>query len=232
MTNRDRFERPINLVQFSQANPPLRVGIVDVTPPREEQKVLRMLVQSPYSGGLQVPEELQWLRGPIARATNYQREKVGVRHPYTYITVRHGLVTTRTDDLWHVDGFSMKYHHLPEANYLFTFGDQTTEYAEQSFDFPSDFDPLRHNVHLFFQRRVKPESIRRLHYGTMYMMDPYVVHRRPPDASGWRTFVRISFTPIEIPDVNNTTNHLIPTAHYSVDGVKGFRNQLLDYDSV
>jgi len=64
------------------------------------------------------------------------------------------------------------------------------------------------------------------------MMDPYVVHRRPPISNGVvRTFVRISFTPIEIPDVNNTPNPLIPTQHYITDGVKSFREHLLDYDA-
>jgi len=39
----------------------------------------------------------------------------------------------------------------------------------------------------------------------------------------------VSFTPIEIDDLNNTENHLLPT-NYKRDGVK-FRNTLKDFDS-
>jgi hypothetical protein len=42
-----------------------------------------------------------------------------------------------------------------------------------------------------------------------------------------RTFVRISFVPIEINDINNTKNLLIPRV-YSGDGV-AYRNRLINY---
>jgi len=224
-----RFWAPVNLAQFSELNSPLRVGGAKVCLPSEEQKVLRVLVDAPHTG-LRLPTELEWTRPLIAKATQFQARKVGVRHPFTYVTVRHGVVDSTTDDAWHVDGFSTKITHLPEANYITVFGGEATEWVDQTFDFPSDFDPLSHNVHLFIQRRVRLGFVRQLEAGQMYFMDPYVAHRRPPAARGHRTFIRISFTPIEIPDVNNTPNPLIPTPHYIVDGIKGFRNQLLDYD--
>ena len=59
-------------------------------------------------------------------------------------------------------------------------------------------------------------------------MDPYVPHRRPASTQGeMRCFVRVSFTPIEINDVNNAQNPLIPR-NYTRDGVE-IRNQLVDY---
>jgi hypothetical protein len=227
-----RFTKILNLAQYRKVNKPLKVGKVEATPPNLEQRVLRILVSSPYSRGLKVPAEYSWTLPIIAQAQKYQMEKIGIRHPYVYLTIRSGIVSTRTDLDWHVDGFSVKYNHLPEANYIVMYGPEPTEYVEQCFDFPFDFNPLRHNIQTFFQHRVDPASIRTIKPGTLYFLDPYVVHRRPPSASGkQRTFVRISFTPIEIPDCNNTTNPLIPTSHYSIDGVKEFRNTLLDYDA-
>jgi len=52
--------------------------------------------------------------------------------------------------------------------------------------------------------------------------EPYVIHRRPPNTQGiHRTFVRISFTPIEIMDINNTENPAIQT-NYTRDGIKDY----------
>jgi len=232
MIGRERFSTILNLEQYAHINDPLRVGPVAARPACESQMVLRMLVEAPYSRGLQLPDELRWTAGIIGQAKRFQREVVGISHPFMYVTVRHGCVGTVADDEWHVDGFSVRYSHLPEANYLFATGEHTTEYVRQAFCFPSDFDPLRHNIHRFFQRRIRDDAVCRMEADTLYFMDPYVVHRRPPSSSGTaRTFGRISFTPIEIPDVNNTPNPLIETHHYRTDGVREFRNLLEDYDA-
>lgn len=224
-----RFRTVLNLSQFNEVNVPLRVGEVSTFPP-ERQMILRMLVQSPYSSGLQLPRELSWMAQLIAEAQRFQNDIIHVRHPFTYVTVRSGLVESVTDDEWHVDGFSLRYHHLPEANYVAVIGEDPTEVAEQAFPFPSDFDPLRHNVQSFFQKRVVSSNVRALQSNTLYMVDPYVVHRRPPRSRGKvRCFLRISFTPIEIPDINNTPNPLIETRHYVTDGVRDFRDSLEEY---
>lgn len=228
----NRFTSILNLKQYAKINPPILVGGVSAIPSRESQMVLRMLVEAPYSNGLQLPDELRWLSGVIAQAKAFQHEKIGIAHPFTYVTVRHGLVASEHDDDWHVDGFSVKYNHLPEANYVFTTGTHPTEIARERFVFPKDFDPIKHNIHRFFQHRVREQSVEQLEPNTLYLMDPYVVHRRPPSTSGSeRTFVRISFTPIEIPDENNTKNPLIETKHYTTNGVRGFRDHLDDYDA-
>jgi len=62
----------------------------------------------------------------------------------------------------------------------------------------------------------------------MYAMDPYMLHRRPPQTEGMvRTFVRISYVPILINDVNNTPNPLLPI-ECDADGVAN-RNRLIAY---
>lgn len=223
----DRFNSIVNLEQYANINRPFYVGTPDLNPPKEEQYILRMLIDSPYSG-FQLPEELKWTTPVIDMARSYQSTNIGIRHPFTYLTVRHGLVKTKTDAAWHVDGFSVRYNHLPEANYLIV-SNNGTHYADRPFVFPEDFDPLKHNIHLFFARRIK--DFKWINAGQLYLFDPYVVHRRPPRIIGVpRTLVRVSFIPIEIPDINNTRNPLINTPHYVIDGIKGFRNKLISYD--
>lgn len=223
----DRFSSIVSLSQYSKNYQPLFVGVPEFSPPPQDQYILRMLIDSPYSG-FQLPEELAWTLPIIDMARDYQLSQVGIRHPFTYLTVRHGLVRTKTDAAWHVDGFSVRYNHLPEANYLIV-SHSGTHYAPRPFVFPSDFDPLRHNVHSFFARRIR--DFKSINQGQLYLLDPYVVHRRPPRIVGMqRTLVRASFIPIEIPDINNTRNPLIATPHYVIDGIKGFRNNLITYD--
>ncbi len=231
MHDPQRYTALLNLGRYERPNPPLKVDPLRAQLPTERQMVLRTLVRAPYSNGYQIPPSLEWLGDTIRSAEEYQNREIRIRHPYCYVTVRHGEVATTGDDLWHVDGFSTKFNHLPEANYVCVVGGQPTEWLDQSFSFPDDFDPLVHNVHLFFQKRIDSSNIRQMEEGMVYFLDPYVVHRRPPNATGWRTFIRISFTPIEIGDVNNTPNPLIPTSHYTLDGVKDFRDKLLDYDN-
>ena len=50
----------------------------------------------------------------------------------------------------------------------------------------------------------------------VYVFDPYVIHRRPPKAFGTqRTFVRVTFVPIEIYDDACTSNPLLPSKVYN-----------------
>lgn len=228
MSIKNRAKQILSLEHFQQGNPPEMIAPLDLTPPDFRQYILRMLVKQPHHE-LRLPSELEWLRKMIKVAQFNQEQAIGIRQPYLYITVRHGLVTSETDDLWHVDGFSTKITHLPEQNYVWV--DHTpTECAEVPMTFPSDFDPMIHNVHLFIQRRVS-EPTMVLERKTVYCMDPYVIHRRPKlKANVMRTFVRLSYTPIMIPDDNHTQNPLLPMPIFGFDGIKDFRNHLLDYD--
>lgn len=226
----NRFILPVNLKQFSKVNQPICVGPAAVTE-FPDQYILRMLIKSPYSKGLQLTSDTQWVSNLIQQAVDFQEKSIGIRHPYCYLTVRSIAPKSVAAHEWHVDGFSVRYNHLPEANYVVVLGEYATEYADQSFDFPQDFNPLIHNVHRFFQKRININSVKSLMPWTLYFMDPYVVHKRPAkESSQRRCFIRISFTPIEIPDVNNTVNPLISTSHYNYDGIKDFRDSLKDYD--
>lgn len=189
-----------------------------------DQYVLRMMIKSPETNGFVIPGELLWLERSVLACHEIQRERF-VDHPYAYVTVRSGIVTSTTDDLWHVDGFSMRVPHPPEQNYIWT-DTQPTEVLNQVFDIPKDFDPFKHNIHQYFQDHEAGEIIT-LEPEKFYAIDPYVVHRRPAVTAGIRrTFIRISFIPIEIEDDTCTQNPLLPHKSY---GRTDIRQQLVRY---
>jgi len=226
MSVRSRATRAIELCEFGRGDAiPELVRDTAIITPTQDQHVLRMIIRRPYDG-IRLPHELQWVL-PLVGAAESRQGSIA-RHPFLYLTVRNGVVASKGDDEWHVDGFSMQYHHLPEQNYIWTdcFG---TEYYDGPFEMPADFDPLRHNLHSYIQTQINPALIRRTFPYHTYVMDPYVIHRRPPETSGRRRcFVRLSYTPIEIADRNNTPNPLLPT-NYTRDGVKDFRDTLARY---
>lgn len=221
----ERADQMINLDQYNEINEYHECGTHFLFPRVKTQKVLRMLIKR-YDD-IRVPEELQWCNSLI-QAAIFEQSKLGIRHPFCYLTIRHGLTEYKKDDEWHVDGFSLKYSHLPEQNYIWT-NKYPTQVITQPFNIPQDFDARVHNIHEYFQDNVDENLIETLKPNVMYCMDPYNIHRRDPSARGkHRTFVRISFTPIEIDDVNNTKNPTLPT-FYTRDGIKDFRQHLIRY---
>jgi len=224
---KDRAFKALNLRQYNELNLPLEVGAIELTPPVERQYILRCLIKRTFEE-LAIPDFLEWCR-PAIEAAFKSQDELGIRQPFCYITVRHGLVTSTTDDVWHVDGFSMNITHLPEQNYVWA-SHTPTEYVAKKIDFPSDFNPSKHNIHFYIQDSITSEDkIEVAKPKTLYCFDAYVIHKRPPIAEDVvRTFVRISFTPIEISDKNNTPNPLLPT-NYTRDGITAFRDELISY---
>lgn len=224
---KERGHRALNLRDFNAINIPEHIGEVQLEPPSERQYILRMLIKRPFEE-MQVPDELKWCQPMIDMALKAQEER-GIRQPFLYLTVRHGVVSTKTDDEWHVDGFSQTITHLPEQNYLWC-SHTPTEVALKSIDFPIDFDSSKHNIHDYFANVIDENTfIITVNPKTVYAMDPYVIHRRPKiENNVVRTFVRLSFTPIEIIDVNNTFNPNMPT-NYKRDGRVDFRDKLVSY---
>jgi hypothetical protein len=225
---KDRAFQALNLRQYSEVNRAEKLGFIDLDTPTERQYVLRILIKKMF-GEYQIPEELEWCR-PFIEACDRKQEEIGIRQPFVYLTVRNGIVDSQTDDAWHVDGFSQTITHLPEQNYVWC-DKEPTEYVEQAFNFPDDFSGLKHNIHRFFHNRIDSECVKVMEEKTAYGLDPYIVHRRPPVTQGiQRCFIRLSYTPIEIEDINNTFNPLLPT-DYKRDGVKEMRNHLTNYDN-
>lgn len=221
-----RAWKPLNLQEYKHAHPPERVAAFAIPDlPPEPLYVLRMLVGTQNQPKILLPFKLKFLSGFIDLCANYQRKYVKVKHPFTYLTVRHGPVVSKTDDDWHVDGFSLKYNHLPEQSYVWA-DHSPTQFGAAELDLKG-FDPAKHNLHKLIQKQgVSP--VFNIDGGTIYCIDPYVIHRRPPnlDKKDWRSFVRVTFSPIEIRDVNNTINPYIKSNN-DFDGVKQVRDLLI-----
>ncbi len=204
---------------------PHRIKKLELTPPESPQYLLRMCVKAPNTDIL-LPSMLEWVRPMLNEAIKVQT-RMGINHPYCYITVRTGKILSRTDDDWHVDGFSTRITHLPEQNYIWS-DTHPTEYVRHAFQVPYSFDPLVHNVNTLLVSQIEDVQVQQLAPKELALLDPYILHRRPPssneDPTLKRTFVRISFVPIQINDVNNTQNPLLHQ-DYTDDGVK-FRNNL------
>jgi len=186
----------------------------------DDQYILRMMIKSPKTGGkLIIPSELEWLKSTIETVDVLQGPMFRA-HPFAYVTVRSGVVRSTTDDEWHVDGFSMRVPHYPEQNYIWS-DCYPTEYLDQQFVIPEDFDPMKHNIHQYFEDNADPDKIRTMKEKHIAFIDPYVVHRRPkvPEHTK-RCFFRISFVPIEIEDDTCTRNPLMEPVHYGREDIR------------
>lgn len=226
-----RAQRLLNLKDYAVYTPPLDCGKPErLTPPAERQYVLRMMVRRQNDEDFTVPPELAWLDDVVRDCARLQLENgLDPQNDFVYLTVRHGLVTTEEDDLWHVDGFSMRHPHRPEQNYIWA-DSFPTEILNQAFDFPPDFDPRKHNIHTFFQQHADPSKATTLTPSRLFLIDPYIVHRRPKISAGClRTFFRVSFIPVEIDDDTCMQNPLFPPKTYDRDGVKDYRRTLLTW---
>lgn len=211
---------PLHLGKQLIPAPPVHYG---------EQYILRMLIKAPETRwAFVIPPELEWLQQSIIGAQMVQKAMF-VDHPFCYVTVRSGPVISKTDDEWHVDGFSVKQTHYPETNYIWSEGWCNTQYFDKQFDIPKDFDPFKHNIQLLFQDMILGQdrtTIKSFPNG-WNVIDPYVVHRRPPISTGIvRTFIRISFLPLRIEDSIMTPNPLLVNVPYPPNT---FRDKLTRY---
>lgn len=222
-----RAKKIISLKQFNKKNKPEKICFMDVKCPYEEQYILRILIKR-QNEDFKLPKELDWLKPLLDESIKYQKEKIKINHSFCYITIRHGVVKSKDDDVFHSDGFTMKTNIIPEQNDIWS-TIKSTEYIVKKIKFPIDFNPLKHNIHFYFQDIIKENKIKKMKEKTLYCLDTYVIHRRPKlIKSIKRTFVRITFSPIEIIDINNTLNPLIET-NYKRDGLKDFRDHLIRY---
>ena len=195
-------------------------GTAELTCPHNTQAVLRMLVRY-RDNELQLPEELEWVR-PLVEATDRVMADNGLTMPFTYVTIRHNFETDHTDEDWHVDGFSMRVSHIPEQNFLWSNTGGTLFTGSKVLVAPN-FNPMKHNINTSVSFIKNSADVSTAPNG-VYSFDPYVFHRAPPYMGVGRTFVRVSYVPIEIDDVNNTPNPLLPRV-VTQKGVE-FRNTL------
>lgn len=223
------FKKPLSLKDFRVLDKPKPITTqFPVSPPNESLSILRMMIRPKY-GLLRMPSQLFWLPRCLGEIINYDREMYGISSSWCYLTIRHGEQRFESDDIWHFDGVSFRDECIPDRNYIWVDGDPT-EYKTGSVSFPPDFDPLKHNIFDFCDKATKDSKIRKIKPRQWHFLSPFCLHRRPPtDRGGMRTFIRVSFLDVEIRDVNNTQNPLMPTQHYGRDPVRSFRNKLVNY---
>ncbi len=228
-----RTKDDLNLRYYGYVNPkPEYISKVYLSLPKEEQHILRMLISIDCGQTIFLPEEFDCYRRIICDAYKHQ-SLIGSSNPFVYLTIRHGIVKSVTDDLWHVDGFSLRIPHRPEQNYVWC-DHSPTEFWDENISIPQDFDGKKHNLNYFFQDSIgnSTEHIKTIEPQSIYCFDPYVIHRRPKLEKVQRTFIRVSFTPIPIIDKNNTENPIFGFNFKTErDGIVGFRDLLKRYNT-
>lgn len=216
-----RSRQVLDVSHFSNPCDPHIVKTIDVTPTSERQYVLRMLVYRPLHGWA-LPADMEWLRPLLNAATAYQLENIG---PYSdrfiYVTIRHGEVTSVSDDVWHVDGFSLRFPHVPEQNYIWA-SNNPMEVCSLPIDIPKDFDGMKHNIHQLFQDVIPADYVPLvMPEKTLVAVDTYHIHRRPPAIAGMmRTMVRISFVPIQIETDDCQQNPAFPVETFNRSDIR------------
>jgi hypothetical protein len=215
------------LEDFQTLRPPEPVEVASGFDGLKNQNVLRMLVRPKY-GWWQIPIPLIPLRQTIFDLAKLDLADTGIEDSWCYATIRKGEVSTKTDDEWHFDGASFRTSIIPERNYVWT-SHTPTEYVLGTLHFPKDFDPVRHDLFSFAYQTAMNKRQHTCDVKQWYRLSPFCLHRRPTEAKGQRTFLRICFTDIEGRDVNNTPNPLLPTDAFGRDPVRSFRDKLQNY---
>lgn len=229
MTTKRDYQKLKTTESFQSLDAPIGVCFnSEPKPELETQMVLRMLVRPKY-GSFVIPSELKYLEEIILSLAKIDASYTGIQDSFCYVTVRHGLPFSKTDDEWHFDGASFRVELIPERNYIW-FNHTPTEYKIGNLNFPDDFDPCEHNLFQFAEKQLENATIKQTECKKWYLLNPFCLHRRSPKTPNEsRTFVRIAFTDVEGRDVNNTQNPLLPTNAFGRDPVKSFRNKLKSY---
>ena len=213
--------KAVNLESFNKVNKPQECFEHKLDCPYDRQYILRRMIKNIHQD-YSIDKDIEWCK-PIIDKCIENQQKLNIRQPFCYITIRHGNTDSVTDDEWHTDGFSQVITHLPEQNYIATSND-CTEYIISPIKIPDDFNALKHNIHWYIQDKIKQINpcIFTAKENTFYLFNPYCVHRRPPISTNkQRTFVRVTFTPIEICDdlCDNSNNRYNRTANNTRDGL-------------
>lgn len=195
----------INLDCFENVSVQECIGYQELNNESERQYLLSLLIKPAnqcWMEGLiscNRDSSLAWLvDGLILVVGDYQNNYNDFEEKWMYLTVRHGIVDTVTDDHWHVDGFSTRKPSKPDINYVWC-NNYPTEFLQETVKFPHDFDTLKYNVNHYIQDHVRGDNVVEASVKTWFKFDSYSIHRRPLSSSGkLRTFVRVSFLDNEI----------------------------------
>lgn len=217
---------------YAQPIAPLAFGEHKFTDENFQANVLRLLIKDEKSVTINIPKELEMLRGFIFNCCrNYMQLFPDIFSTYIYLTARTATETNfyKNSGTWHVDGFqgARVKRHNPEINFLWS-NCYPTEFLLKGFDLTT-FDYTKYNINSYFRDFANNSKmdVFKCKENYIYMMDPYMIHRSPLcDFDRKRIFIRLTFSPVEIEDPTNTVNPMLYRVFPSRVDV---RDNLLDF---
>lgn len=212
---------------------PLHIGKLEIKGVESINKnVLRMMIRKNNENEkIYIPPEFDILKDFILDSINYHRQYyIENKDCFIYLTVRQSTyedIFYNEAATWHVDGFQSGRveRHIVEQNILWC-NKMPTKFSIQPF-YIENLNPMKHNVHDYFQKHAKEELSFNAKENNVYLMTPYNVHKvdKVP-FEGKRVFVRINFSPVEIEDYTNTVN---PSLVYEYPERIDIRNEMIEY---
>ena len=185
--------------------------------------VLRMPLKWQNENNVRLPEEMKSLKPLITRLFAYERN-INPRYQEfaAHITIDNRIIegdTTHRFPHFHGDdlqGGIFQPKVITAHSYIVT-TDPSTEVCLQPF-FVAHLHDTFEKVFDEFDRQARSENIVSVLGSHVYLVDPYNVHRSPIiEKKCFRTFLRITFTPVEMLLPHNTDNPLFVGCDYPGD---------------
>lgn len=187
--------------------PPEPLGFREYSVPENNVYILRLLIKTP-GVSCKIPEELSWAIPFIQDCLSLEKVFPNYQNRFWYLTIRHGdsVSCGKEASTFHVDGFQgIKLpRHIPQQSIIWT-NKYPTHWAIQPF-FVRALDKAKHNIHDFFEQNYNKDFVYSGLENMLYLFDPYCVHRRDPNAEGFRTLMRMTVSPVIVEDDTNTIN--------------------------
>lgn len=196
---------------------PVDIGVTSIKMDETPLRILRTPIKRAGDLNLYIPQELERFVSLLKHVLETELiANDDYLNSHGHITVEHTYIEKNNVQRvpgWHVDGFqgARQHTHSSEHSYLWC-SIQPAEFCIQPF-FINHIDSARHSVFAEFERQAQDINVFSGLANHIYLIDPYIVHRSTPmKESNWRTFVRITFSDIELEDPMNTVNKMIPLA--------------------
>lgn len=211
---------------------PLYMGDFDI--PNVEDcdiNVLRLLIKSPNSKSIFLPESLFMFKDFVLNNINYHANFFDTKNEFfCYLTVRvsnYNDLYYKNSMEWHIDGFQGGRipRHKVEQN-IFWMNKSPTQFLLQPM-YCEGLNPSKYDINHFFEKEADERFTFNIKEKALYMINPYNIHRvNKKRFSGKRVFIRLNFSPVLIEDNTNTENSKIV---YNFKNRVDVRNFLSEY---
>jgi len=214
------IREPFNLSKCTNPRLPIDLGAVDMEAIKACPSVLRMPLKYPDELEVRLPEEFISLKPLIERLFAYEKTLDCFYQEFAaHITIDHRIVepgSTQRFPGFHADDLqdAMFQPKITTAHSYIVTSSPSTEICLQPF-FVSHLHDTFEKVFNEFDKQARPENIRSVIGGHVYLVDPYNVHRSPViTETTERIFLRITFSPKEMLLPHNTINHMFDDKPY------------------